>query len=523
MQPKTWVEISQANLIHNIDQFRQRVGSEVKIAGVIKSNAYGHGLIEVAQVVQSRVDWLAVDSVDEALRLHTTYNFQLTIPIIILGYTLLENLEQIVVNGFHQVVANYETLEKLAEVSSRLQKPTFVHLKIETGTSRQGIWQNDLDKYLDLISQNTFLKLAGVSTHFANIEDTTDHSYAEKQLENFKQAVSYIESKGFTNFIKHTACSAATVLFPQTYFDMVRVGISMYGMWSSTETQVSAMQKGINIDIRPALTWKTKVAHLKTLPAGASVSYGCTEKLTSETKVAVLPIGYWDGFDRGLSSVGNVLIRGQRCRVIGRVCMNMIVIDVNHISDIKLEDEVVLLGKQASETITAEEIARKIGTINYEVTTRINSLIRRVKEGEEDSRSVNKVDESSKPFYKTMAVWQSIEQLNEIVNDVLICIHKNEFKCRSQIANANDSVGSNFVEGYYSGYIKEYIRFLKYSRRSGQELYSRVTNLFIRKVIGNNLYTKFDDRCKKTMFLIDRTRYGLENKVKLNEKISNQN
>ena len=233
MQPKTWVEISQANLVHNIEQFRHRIGNNVKICGVVKSNAYGHGLVEVAQVIEDKVDWLAVDSANEALQLLKTYNLQLTTPIIILGYTLLENLEQVVTNGFHQVVANYETLEKLGEVSSRLQKPAFVHLKIETGTSRQGIWLKELDKYLNLISQNTFIELAGVSTHFANIEDTTDHNYAKSQLEKFKEAVRYIENKGFQNFLKHTACSAATVLFPETYFDLVRIGISMYGMWSS--------------------------------------------------------------------------------------------------------------------------------------------------------------------------------------------------------------------------------------------------------------------------------------------------
>jgi alanine racemase len=218
-----------------------------------------------------------------------------------------------------------------------------------------------------------------VSTHFANIEDTTDHTYAMMQLETYKQAVNLIEQAGFDNFIKHTACSAAAVLFDQTHFDMIRLGISMYGMWSSTETQVSAKQQGIKIDLKPALTWKTRVAHIKTLSAGTSISYGCTEKVEQETKVAVLPIGYWDGFDRGLSSIGEVLINGKRCRVLGRVCMNMIVVNVNHVENINLEDEVVLIGEQGDEKITASEIARKLGTINYEVTTRINPVINRIK------------------------------------------------------------------------------------------------------------------------------------------------
>ena len=401
MKNKTWIEVNQKNIQHNIEQFRQRVGRGVKIAGVIKSNAYGYGLAEVAKIIKENVDWIAVDSVYEALEITkaqsrhsgprsgvweniTDSGSEPCLPagrpgmtVVVLGYTLLENLEEVINNGFHQVVANLETLEKLKQVSERLQKPAFVHLKIETGTSRQGILFNELEKYLDIIERSSMIKLAGVSTHFANIEDTTDHSYAERQLDNYKQAVQHIESRGFTDFIKHTACSAAAVLFPKTYFDMIRLGISMYGMWSSTETQVTARQKGIEIDLRPAMTWKTRVAHVKTLPAGSSVSYGCTEKLSVPTKVAVLPIGYWDGFDRKLSSVGNVLIRGQRCRVLGRVCMNMVIIDVNHLPEVKLEDEVVLLGRQGDEVITAEEIARKVGSINYEIVTRLNPQITR--------------------------------------------------------------------------------------------------------------------------------------------------
>ena len=230
---------------------------------------------------------------------------------------------------------------------------------------------------VEIIKSNKSVELAGVSTHFANIEDTTDHSYAFSQLEIYKEAIKVIDDYGFEKYVRHTACSAAAVLFEKTHFDMIRLGISMYGMWSSTETQVGAKQEKVNIELRSALTWKTRIAHIKSLPAGTCVSYGCTEKLNAKTKTAVIPVGYWDGYDRGLSSIGNVLVRGQRCRVLGRVCMNMVVIEVEQINDLKLEDEVVLLGKQGSEVITAEEIAKKLDTINYEITTRINPLIKR--------------------------------------------------------------------------------------------------------------------------------------------------
>ncbi len=377
MKYRTWVEISRANLLYNIAQFRQRIGERVALCGVVKSNAYGHGLKEVVGVIKDHVDWLAVDSVDEALSAREILGTEGKL-ILILGYTLFDRLLEVVENGFHQVIANFETLEKLKTICEQKQTPVFIHLKIETGTSRQGIWPADLPKYLDYIKANTWLKLAGASTHFANIEDTTDHSYAIKQLESFKAAVEFIERNGFKYFIKHTACSAAAILFPETYFDLVRIGISLYGLWSSPETLISSKQKGIELDLRPALTWKTRVAHLKTLPAGTPISYGCTEKVNLQTKVAILPVGYWDGLDRGLSCVGNVLIAGERCRVLGRVCMNMIIVEINHILEIKLEDEVVLIGKQGQEQITAEEIARKIGTINYEIVTRINPLLKRI-------------------------------------------------------------------------------------------------------------------------------------------------
>jgi alanine racemase len=370
---KTWVEINKENLLNNVAQFRERIGVGVKLSVAVKANAYGHGMKEVATVIDPVVDFFCVDSIDEALELKVVA----TKPILILGYTLFSRLEEVVANGFHQVVANIETLEKLSEISKNKNREAFVHLKIETGTSRQGIWLNDLENFLNVFKGNSLLKLAGVSTHFANIEDTTDDFYSKLQRETYKKAVMFIELRGFQKFIKHTACSAAAVLFPETYFDMIRLGIGLYGLWSSTETQVVAAEKNIKIQLKPVLTWKTRVAHIKTLPAGTPVSYGCTEKVSMPTKVAVLPVGYYDGYDRGLSSLGNVIIKDERCKILGRVCMNMCVVDVNHIENLNLEDEVILLGRGVSENVSAEEMAKKINTINYEVVTRINSVIKR--------------------------------------------------------------------------------------------------------------------------------------------------
>ncbi|PIR94589.1 alanine racemase [Candidatus Falkowbacteria bacterium CG10_big_fil_rev_8_21_14_0_10_39_11] len=376
IKPKTWIELSQENINFNLDKFRNRVGEQVKIMGVVKSNAYGHGAIQVARMIEKKVDYFAVDSIDEALEIKNEVGGK---PILILGYTLHDNLKIVIENEFEQVLANIETLERLKKESEILKKAAKVHLKIETGTSRQGIFQADIDQYLDLIKASNFLQLAGISTHFANIEDTTDFSFAMKQLDVYKKAVEYIEQKGFFGFLKHTASSAAAIIYPETHFDAVRVGISLYGLWSAPQTFVTSGQINNGFALKPVLTWKTIVAHIKTLPAGTYVSYGCTEKVEKETQVAVLPIGYRDGFDRKLSSIGEVLIHGKRCRVLGRVCMNMVVVDIDHLDDVQLEDDVVLIGPQYDEVVTAEEIAAKINTINYEVVTRINWEIERRK------------------------------------------------------------------------------------------------------------------------------------------------
>ncbi len=221
--------------------------------------------------------------------------------------------------------------------------------------------------------------MEGLATHFANIEDTTDHAFAQEQLRRFREGAAALDAQGFRVPLLHTANSAATILFPETQFGMVRTGIAAYGLWPSTETQVSALRMGReDVILRPALTWKTRVAQVKTVPTGAFVGYGCTYKTTHETRLAVLPVGYYDGYDRKLSNTGHVLIRGVRAPVRGRVCMNMIMVDVTDIPGVSLEEEVVLLGAQGEEVVTAEQMAGWIGTINYEVVTRIAEHVPRI-------------------------------------------------------------------------------------------------------------------------------------------------
>ena len=234
-------------------------------------------------------------------------------------------------------------------------------------------------QFLKLIKASSNIELIGAATHYANIEDTTNHSYAEYQLETYKRMIATIEKAGFKLKIKHTASSAASLLFSKTHYDMIRFGISLYGLWPSKETYLSyRLAGGKNNLLKPALTWKTRVTQIKKVPRGSFIGYGCTYRTTADSKIAILPIGYFDGYDRNISNLGYVLIKGQRAPVRGRVCMDIIMVDVTNIAGVKLEDEVVLLGRQGDEVITAEQMAGWAQTINYEIISRINPLLPRI-------------------------------------------------------------------------------------------------------------------------------------------------
>jgi alanine racemase len=371
-----WVEIDRSALKQNIYQFRSLIGDSRKMAVVVKSNAYGHGLLEVSRMASEfGADWLGVNSLEEALALKKS---GIDLPIILLGYVPLVELEEAVENNLRLTVYNAETIEELGRITSALEKNVYLHIKTETGVHRQGIKGEALLPFIEKIQNYPHLKIEGLSMHFANIEDTTEHSYAQQQLEKFIEYVDLLGRKDIDIPVKHVACSAATILFPETFFDMVRVGIGIYGLWPSKETYLSCIQdKRKPVNIKPVLAWKTRVVQIKDVAEGAFIGYGCTYKTTRPTKLAVLPVGYYDGYDRLLSNASYVLIAGKRAPVRGRIAMNFITADVTDIPDVKLEDEVVLLGRQGQEHISAEYLASLCGTINYEIVTRINPKIPR--------------------------------------------------------------------------------------------------------------------------------------------------
>jgi len=375
----TWVEIESAALNANLHAFRQRVQPGVELSHVVKSNAYGHGLELVAKEDEASglVHSLSVISVDELVRVREV---GVRLPVVILGYVPRNAWEDVVVSEGTPVVWERDSLLALSRHASERGREVPVHLKLETGTNRYGIAEADLLDFVRLVAELPGLRLEGLSTHFANIEDTTDHSFAQEQLERFNHGLNRIREAGYPLPKPHTACSAATILFPEAHFGMVRVGISSYGIWPSKETRVSEGHlPESRLDLKPVLTWKTRVAQVKTVPAGGYVGYGCAWRAPVDTKLAVLPIGYADGYDRGLSNVAHVLIRGRRAPVRGRVCMNVCMADVTHIPGVELEDEVVLLGRQESERVSAEDLGGWTGTIAYEIVARIAQHVPRVR------------------------------------------------------------------------------------------------------------------------------------------------
>jgi alanine racemase len=370
---RTWVEINRSALRDNATALKRWSG-RAKLMAIVKANAYGHGLVPTVQSLRGlrAVNWFGCDSLDEALQIKALNPRQ---PVLVMGYVPLARLKEALRAGVSLVAYNRETLSAVGQLASA-RYPAKIHLKIETGTSRQGIWPADLPKLIPLVQKSPHLQVEGLTTHYANIEDTADPRYAMGQLERFHHASHLLESQGVRPQIRHTAASAAALLYPVTRFDLVRTGLALYGLWPSSATRDTVLANG-GPQLKPVLTWKTQVAQVKALPKGTPVSYGLTEKVKRDSRIAVLPVGYWDGFDRHLSSKGEVLVNGRRAKVLGRVCMNMTVVDVTDCGAVRPEQAVVLLGSARRERISAEELALRIGTINYEVVTRINPLIER--------------------------------------------------------------------------------------------------------------------------------------------------
>ncbi len=373
MSSLVWVELDRAAPEHNLRQLRAGAAPGVISCAVIKSNAYGHGAVRVASLLPS-AEWFGVNSLEEGLELR---GYGVTRPIVLLGHVALAELEAAVEADLAMTVYNRETIQRLSSLTS-LPRAARIHVKVDTGTARQGVLPDDLEDFLELVKRSRNLSLEGISTHYANIEDTLNHEYAQLQMSRFAAAMSVVDrTVGRPPFV-HTACTAAALLFSSTHFSMLRTGIGLYGLWPSRETLLAAREKGGTVqDFHPVLTWKTRIVQIKTIDEGSFVGYGCSYKTMRRTVLGVLPVGYADGYDRALGNRAHVLVRGRRAPVIGRICMNLCMVDLTDVPGARLEEEVVLLGKSGEERITAETMAEWAGTINYEIVARISPLLPR--------------------------------------------------------------------------------------------------------------------------------------------------
>jgi len=365
-----WAEIDLSAIENNIREIRRLTKPSAKVMAVVKANAYGHGAVEVSKTVLTNgADWLAVALLQEAVELREA---GFSVPILILGYTPLEQMELVITNDLRQTIYSLEQAEALSSAAGKAGRKATVHIKVDTGMGRIGFLpkQESIDSIIK-IARLPHLEVEGIYTHFA-IADAEDKDYSIEQLQYFQWLLDQLAKSGLHISIRHAANSAALIDLPEAHFDLVRPGLILYGMYPSNEVQKT------KLFLRQAMSLKAEVSYVKQVAKGTAISYGCTFVTARHSQIASLPLGYADGYTRLLSNNTDVLIKGKRAPIVGRVCMDQCMIDVTGFEDVAMGDEVVLMGRQENEFISAEEIASRIGTINYEVVCMFSSRVPRV-------------------------------------------------------------------------------------------------------------------------------------------------
>ncbi|EQB87019.1 alanine racemase [Clostridium punense] len=362
----TWVEINLDNLIWNFNQAKKIVSKETKIAAVLKANAYGHGAIGVAKVlIESGVDYLAVACLSEALELRRVFK---EVPILVMGYTADEYLSIAVENKITLTIFSISQGEKISNIASALGVIAKVHVKIDTGFNRLGLkWSENLKYAIQTIYNMKNLYVEGIFTHLALVNRMED----EKQYRLFQKVIKELEEQSISIPVKHICDSIGMVRYPEYHMDMIRLGAFLYGMRPTGVTDEA-------VDLRIALTFKTKVAHIKNIEKGEGVGYDFSFIAEKKSKIATLPVGYADGYMRCLSNSGEVMIGGEKAKAIGKICMDQTMIDLTHVEGVNVGDEVILLGGQGRNSIDIIEVAEKCNTNRNEILSVISRRVPRV-------------------------------------------------------------------------------------------------------------------------------------------------
>ena len=366
----TWAEIDLAAIAHNVRELKRVAAPGTQFMAIVKADAYGHGAVETARTAMDNgAVMLAVSRVSEGIVLREA---GIGCPVLVLGYVAPGEIALSLQNDLTHTVFNMAQAEILSDIAMQTGIKAKVHVKIETGMGRLG-FEAGKNVVNEVVAVNGLehLELEGVFTHFA-MSDTSDKDYTRQQLARFQDVLHELYRIGLEIPLKHAANSAAIIDMPDTHLNIVRAGIAMYGLYPSEDVDKS------RVALRPAMSFKTQVGHIKRVPAGYRVSYGCTYVTKEPTLIATIPVGYADGYSRLLSSRSEVLIHGQRAAVVGRVCMDQCMIDIGHIQDPVVGDEVVLWGGQGEAKLPVEEVAAKMGTINYELVCMVNVRVPRV-------------------------------------------------------------------------------------------------------------------------------------------------
>lgn len=373
------IELDQTALNNNI-AFLQEQFKDTRISSVVKSNAYGHGLNEFINMAgKCGINHFSVFSSGEARKVKKYLSFPA--DIMIMGWINDNDLEWIITNKIDVFIFDFERFQKLIDLSKRLSIAARIHIDIETGMNRTGFSKKDIGKLINiLITNKEHYEFRGLCTHFAGAESITNYKRINEQINSFNRIHKRFIKNNLVPETRHTACSAAALSYPKTQFDMVRIGILQYGLWPSKETLIQFLSKK-NIQINPLrqiLSWKSAIMSIKDVKIGEFISYGTSYLAQKETRIAIIPIGYAQGYSRNLSNQGRVIINGQRTAVIGMVNMNMLLVDVTTLDSVQLGDEVILIGKQAELSITVSSFSEFSDQLNYELLTRLPSEIPRI-------------------------------------------------------------------------------------------------------------------------------------------------
>lgn len=374
---KTWVEIDKKAALANVKTIRSILKKKTKLYAVVKSNAYGHGLREFSLIVNNKVDGFCVDSVYEG---ETLRSVGIKKPILVLGPTLSKNeLTLATENNLEITVSTFESLKQISQIKNKKDCP-FFQIKVDTGMHRQGFFVKDLQEVIGIIKKSKLSdNLKGVYTHFASAKDVTYPHHTNGQIDEFKKTQAIFKRFGFGKIMFHASGTGGTVLYSQAHFDMVRIGIGLYGYWPSKESREQhSLTLGKELTLKPVLSWKAKISEIKKLKKGDFVGYDLTEKMQRDATVAVIPVGYWHGFSRALSHKGQVLVKGKRCKVAGRVSMDLVIIECKN-ANTRVGDVVTIIGRSGKEILTADDQMEVADTLyTYEILTTINPLIKRV-------------------------------------------------------------------------------------------------------------------------------------------------